>query len=694
MPPFPFQSTRHLGATLTLLCSAAISTAAFAQATPKVLVLGDVNVGAGASAPYADAAYNEMVTTVLAAGGSVSNVTRKNFNIAAAGGTPALTDQDFTPAGGGKYDLVVLTAVWGGLDAASVAALNKAIANRTANAFFLFPDECSSCAKNIDTITLPVVNAATGWGITKGLLFNNSVIANNIALAGTAQLNANTPLAASFDGSTSGTQSLNPMTVWDYRALDNVPAYNVLYTPNPSAGDPPGVSVPMPSAADVQNGKRVDNASALIVPSAQSYGGKGACIFTISDVNPLTLPGNPPLGKMGSIMLHAATSATGSCATPSGAVQISKTLAAPPTGASISWPLNIQFGLTCDLPAAGTSYAVPALAFNAPGTQTTTVSAIPAGANCIVTEQPPAPIANFRWDVSPAAPVNVVIADGLTSAVAFTNTLVPTTGEIALTKNLAALPAGAPVTLPLAFNFTATCNLPSAGTVYNATATFSAPGSQTVTIPNVPESAVCSLAEVPVSAPATYTWDTAVFAPASVTIAAGQTVSSAISNRLQTIPPALGTLSITKTLAPLPSGAPVTWPMSFSFTALCDKPSANSPYSTNLSFNATGSQTAQIATIPAGAQCTVTETLPTAPTGFTWDTPVFAPSAVAIGGGQTTSTSVTNTLRANAAPATTATPVPSSTAAGLAALTVLLAALAMRQRQRQRPQRTTRGRST
>nr|WP_312988437.1 DUF5979 domain-containing protein [Comamonas koreensis] len=555
-----WRTVLHLTSLVVLTAAAPLASAQ----VPKVLIIGDVHsVGTLLSKPYADGAYNEMVAAVTALGGSAADVTQKNFDITGAGGYPTtVTASDFIPAGGGQYDIVVMTAVFGGFNPASVSAVQSAIQTRAANAFFLYPDQCSSCTPNIDQITSPIINAATGWGISRGVLFNDS---SQGAGPGSVVLNSATPLAGSFS-------SLNPMTVLDYRALDNVPAYNVLYMPPQTAspGDPsPRPPIAMPTPADVANNIRVNNVSALIVPRAQSFNGSGACIFTISDVNPLTLPGNPPVGRLGSIMVNAASSPTGSCAAQ--------------------------------------------------------------------------------------------------------------TGSIAITKTLAPLPAEAPVTWPQNFDFTATCNLPTAGSTYTASANFNSEGSQIATIANVPEGAVCSLSETQPSAPASHAWDPAVFSPATVTITANQTANSAITNRLQTIPPALGTVIINKTLAPLPDGAPVTWPLTFNFTATCDKPAANTTYTASVSFTAAGSQTASLTTIPDGSNCTFSEALPSAPSGYTWDAPVFAPATVSVSGGQSVSTAITNNLRANAVPAIAA-PVPSNTVAGLAAMAALLAALGIRQR--------------
>ena len=655
--------------------SLGVGAASFAAA-PNILVIGDSHFrGSADSKQYADAAKAEMVAAAVALGGSATNVTLKYFDVAGINGTSqSVQASDFVRAGGGPYDIVVLTAVFGGFDATSVAAIQTAVQTRAAHAFMLFPDQCSSCALNIDTITVPIINAATGWGISTGLLFNNSAVPGSTN--GTVVLNSATPLSTSFS-------SLNPMNVFDYRTLNNVPAYNMLYMPPqaPSTGDPsPRPTIKVPTAADVTNGVRFDNASALIVPRSQSFGGNGACIFTISDVNPLFYPGNPPVGTLGSILVDAAISPSGSCAVPAGSIQITKTLAPVPAQAPVTWPMKVQFAVTCDKPAAGTNYAVSAMAFSAPGTQSATVTPIPAGANCSVSEQAPAAIPNFRWDVAPAAPLNVVIADGVTSPAAFTNTLLPTTGGIAITKTLSPLPAGSPVTWPQNFDFTATCDLPTAGSLYTATASFSAAGSQTATMANVPEGASCTLRETPPTAPAAYVWDTPVFSPANITVAAGQTATSTVTNRLQTIPPALGKATLTKTLAAIPAGAAVSWPLAFNFTATCDKPAANTTYAANLSFSAPGSQTATLDSIPSGAQCTWTEAVPSAPAGYQWDIPSFAPATISVVGGQTVDTAITNTLRLSPTVRTVPEPVPSNTVAGLAAMAALMAAVGMRRR--------------
>ncbi|TDR27054.1 DUF5979 domain-containing protein, partial [Hydromonas duriensis] len=96
-----------------------------------------------------------------------------------------------------------------------------------------------------------------------------------------------------------------------------------------------------------------------------------------------------------------------------------------------------------------------------------------------------------------------------------------------------------------------------------------------------------------------------------------------------------GTIEVTKALT-LPTG--ITGPLSFTFTATCDLPVANTQKSATLSDFPTNTKVS-ITGIAAGATCTVAETLPASPdTKFFWETPVFSalsPSTMPNGGTQT-----------------------------------------------------------
>ena len=504
---------RLVASMATLIGSMPFAAPAAAQtAIPKVLVIGDMTAGAGPSSNYANAAFAEMQQAVIALGGQASDVTFRPIDINNTGGSiplsaSTLDASDFLP----KYDVVVLTAVWGGLNSASVGVLQTAIQNRSANAFFLFPDQCSSCAPNIDNITKPIVNAATGWAISTGSLFDNS----NVHGAGTTQLNTLTPLASSFT-------SLAQMVVWDYRAINGVPAYNALYMPVPFSDEP---AVAMPTQIQVDNRTPVGNVAALIVPRAQSFGGAGACIFTISDVNTLTTPGNPAVGKLGGILLNASKD---SCAVDSGTLTINKTLMPPPSGAVVSWPVSFAFATTCT-PVSGSALTFNStLSFSAAGTQSVDIESIPAGASCTVTETLPANPAAYQW-VDPGTQTATIVNKAKV-AVSFTNQLAGLPGSIRITKNLALPPD---VAGPINLQFSALCDLPTANTVYGPV-TINYPAQTSADIVNVPAGAQCQVTETLPAAPAGYEWATPDIGPAAVTIEAATGASVAVKNELRT----------------------------------------------------------------------------------------------------------------------------------------------------------------
>ena len=345
------------------------------QAQTRALVLGDSTVSA--SNQYFVAAIAEMQAVLGAANvASIGNLHANN-----------LTPADLRDGAGNKYDIIVVTAVFEGFTASNRALLQSAVQDRTANAFFLFSDQCSACAANVDNITLPLVNAATGWGITRGPVLTAPAVVN---------LNTNSPLHTSF-------VSVNPMAVNNYSSLNNVPADNVLYMRD-------GFALPAAGTAPT------NNAAALIVPRAQSFGGSGACMFVISDVNPLTTPGNPPVGRLGAALVGAVA---GSCAVNEGAIRVTKQLALP---ADAPGPFTFNFSARCDLPAVGTVYGPVPMQY--PTSTTVDIPFIPAGANCTLEETLSSAPTDYAW-AAPTLGSATVIADQVVPATAV-NRLVST----------------------------------------------------------------------------------------------------------------------------------------------------------------------------------------------------------------------------------------------------------------------------
>ena len=182
-------------------------------------------------------------------------------------------------------------------------------------------------------------------------------------------------------------------------------------------------------------------------------------------------------------------------------------------------------------------------------------------------------------------------------------------GSLTINKALA-LPAG--VTGPFDFDFTATCDLPTANFDYRVTLT-GYPSNTSVAINQLPAGANCVVVEdqpLP-TAPASYRW-AAPIAPAAVVVPANAAAAVTVTNALN---PLFVNITVTKDLV-LPAG--VLGPFNFSYTATCDLASAGSVYSATLTgYPATTAAT--IANVPAGAQCVVAEgALPAAPANFTW----------------------------------------------------------------------------
>lgn len=175
------------------------------------------------SQPYANAAYNEMVAAVTALGLCGRCDPEKRHH--RCGQQPHHGDgRRFHWHQGWRVRHCGVDSRVGGFVQRECSAVRHS--NRAACSFFLFPDQCSACA-NIDQITQPIINAA--WlGISTGVLFNNSSLTRPTGHRCAQWIDPHWLLPSS---------SLDPMTVYDYRALNNVPAYNALYMP-PQAASP------------------------------------------------------------------------------------------------------------------------------------------------------------------------------------------------------------------------------------------------------------------------------------------------------------------------------------------------------------------------------------------------------------------------------------------------------------------------
>lgn len=347
-----------------------------------------------------------------------------------------------------------------------------------------------------------------------------------------------------------------------------------------------------------------------------------------------------------------------------GTITINKTLTLPQ---GVNGPFNFTYTATCDLPTAGTVF--PA-SLSYPGATSTTIANVPAGAQCVVAEGPaPTAPTNFTWGPAPANATVTVVANS-DVATTMASTLVRGQAGIEVTKTLA-LPSG--VTGPFNFGFTATCDLPAAGTTYTATLA-DYPTNSKVTIANVPAGANCSVVEdTPLpTAPANYEWATPTV-PAPVVVPATGAVAVGVTNALKGLE---GNIQVNATTT-LPDG--ITGPFSFVLTATCDLPTAGTVHSATLS--APPGAMAMITGVQAGAQCTITQTTPDAPVGYRWADPEFDQTTVTVGAGTDMPVALTNSLTRIESVAPVPVPVDSRIALMLLAMLMMAGAgLHMRKR--------------
>ncbi len=185
------------------------------------------------------------------------------------------------------------------------------------------------------------------------------------------------------------------------------------------------------------------------------------------------------------------------------------------------------------------------------------------------------------------------------------------TGSLKLSKTLSGGPAG--------YSGPFTINYDCDGTAFDGSVSVSAGGSQTIN--GIPTGTSCTINETLPTAPAGYTFGTPTFSPAATVqvTTKGSTVEVTTNNTLSLNQ---GYLKITKSFDPLSSGFGGT----FAIVYNCGAGSVTA----NL---AAGASTT-VGPFATGTQCTVTEpTLPAAPAGWTFGTPVVTGSPATIGAG-------------------------------------------------------------
>lgn len=297
LSPFRFNRLR---ASAAMLLAALMPLAAHAQ---SVLLL-DIQ---DAAKPDTAQLLTNIKTEFVTAGATVTEAS-------ILGTANAVTPSTFVTPGGGAYDIVIVASLYPAIHSTNWPAINTAIQNRSANAFLMLNDGCFDCDPSNVSGMLAAVNAARPATATLGSVVNGPSI---------SYLNTNSPSKASFTG-------ITPLYGGYVTYFDNVPANNALFL----RGNTP----PTP-------GTKVNDVYSVLIPTAESYAGKGACLFASVDITMFHSVGNTAgwpngqlpwyynKGKIGPAFLNA-VKAGGACGL---AAEVSKTFtpdSVAPGGAS------------------------------------------------------------------------------------------------------------------------------------------------------------------------------------------------------------------------------------------------------------------------------------------------------------------------------------------------------------------------
>lgn len=304
-----------------------------------------------------------------------------------------------------------------------------------------------------------------------------------------------------------------------------------------------------------------------------------------------------------------------------GSVRIDATITGGPSG-----------GTTTVLPvvlACGTNNYGPAIPLTA-STGSSTTGSIPSPASCSVSAGTlPTPPAGYTWSTPVLSSASVAVATGGTSVVSYGISLSRDTGAVEATVQVTGAPIGG---ISGSFPFTFTCG---SGGPYSASVVLTAATSGSTTVASIPAPTSCTPASTSLpNPPAGYTWGTPTLSPATLPVTSGATVTTTLTLPLVRD---TGSLQVGVTITGGPAGGVTAV---FPLTATCD---TGGPYSTSIAIVAASSGTATIAAIPATASCTAAPgTLPTAPVGYSWGTPVVSPvGAVQVTSGSTATVAFT-----------------------------------------------------
>jgi len=308
-----------------------------------------------------------------------------------------------------------------------------------------------------------------------------------------------------------------------------------------------------------------------------------------------------------------------------GSLSIVKTLQNP-DGATVQATFSVTY--TCTMQGQDTITGTVNVAAGTP----TSVPNIPTGYSCSISEATPTPVPGHTWDAPTYSPQSIVVNEkGGTFTLGVTNRITRDKGSLSIVKTLQN-PDGA--TVQATFSVTYTCTMDGQDTI---TGTVNVADGTPTSVPNIPTGYSCSISEATPTPVPGYTWDAPTYSPRSIVVSTkGGTFTLGVTNRITRD---LGSLKIEKTLSN-PDQATV--PTSFSVTYTCTMEGQRTITGT-VSVGTDSPQT--VTGIPTGYSCSVEETLPAAPTGYTWADPTYSPESIVVGTkGQTFTITVGNSI--------------------------------------------------
>ncbi|UBB15773.1 DUF5979 domain-containing protein [Comamonas odontotermitis] len=297
-----------------------------------------------------------------------------------------------------------------------------------------------------------------------------------------------------------------------------------------------------------------------------------------------------------------------------------------------------------------------------------TISGIPTGATCVVSETKKADApAGYQW-LAPVFETNPVVIPGVGGTVTFkaTNPLERNVAGLTITKRITGPDAGIKA-VNGSFAFAVNCG---ADGVFNTTVAIINGASGSVTISGLPAGATCQVSETSkATAPTGYEWDAPVISPDSIVIpSAGGSVTVGANNPLKR---QAASLTLTKLISG-PDAVVQKTSGKFAFAIDCG---VDGKFDTEVEIANGASNSVTMDNLPSGASCQISETLAAnSPSGYTWDKPVYETNPVLVPAkGAMATFKVTNVLKSGTP--TTIEPVPALGGPLLSALVTLMSML-------------------